>query len=106
MFFDKTDPTTLNQQGYDVGTQYRSGIYFHDEEQKADALQAVDSVQKQIDNRTFRAVNGKQVVVEVLPAADFYVAEEYHQQYLEKGGRNGMGQSAAKGCTDKIRCYG
>lgn len=96
----------MNQQGYDVGTQYRSGIYYHDEGQKLDALKAIESVQKQLDNGTFRAVNGKQVVVEVLPAADFYVAEDYHQQYLAKGGRNGNAQSAEKGCTDTIRCYG
>ena len=45
-------------------------------------------------------------VAELLPAKEYYIAEGYHQQYLEKGGRMGNGQSAAKGCQDKIRCYG
>lgn len=49
---------------------------------------------------------GKEVVSEVVEAAKFYRAEEYHQQYLSKGGRFGRPQSPAKGCTDKIRCYG
>ena len=45
-------------------------------------------------------------VSELLPAKEYYIAEGYHQQYLEKGGRAGNSQSAAKGCQDKIRCYG
>jgi len=49
---------------------------------------------------------GEKVVTEVEAAAPFWVAEDYHQQYLEKGGRGGQAQSAAKGCTDTIRCYG
>ena len=49
---------------------------------------------------------GNDIAAELKPATDYYIAEKYHQQYLEKGGRAGSGQSAAKGCTDKIRCYG
>jgi peptide-methionine (S)-S-oxide reductase len=49
---------------------------------------------------------GRKIVTEILPAKKFYRAEEYHQQYLEKGGRFGFKQSAAKGCNDPIRCYG
>lgn len=45
-------------------------------------------------------------VSELLPAEDFFVAEKYHQQYLQKGGRFGQPQNASKGATDKIRCYG
>lgn len=48
----------------------------------------------------------RRIVTEILQAKRFYRAEEYHQQYLEKGGRKGVKQSAAKGCNDPIRCYG
>ncbi|GMH35999.1 hypothetical protein BSKO_03867 [Bryopsis sp. KO-2023] len=107
VFLDKTDPTTLNRQGYDQGTQYRSGVYFHDADQEAAANKILADVQKQLDaGEYYRAVFGPKVVVEVLAAGDYYIAEDYHQQYLEKGGRNGNKQSAAKGCKDTIRCYG
>lgn len=84
-------------QGNDVGTQYRSGIYFYTPEQEKAALESKDRHQKLL-NRT--------IVTEILPAKKFYRAEDYHQQYLEKGGRFGFKQSADKGCNDPIRCYG
>lgn len=87
VFFERTDPTTLNQQGNDVGTQYRSGIYYHSPEQKEMAERKIADVQKRIRAGEFRKTATKNIVVELLPAVDFYVAEEYHQQYLEKGGR-------------------
>jgi len=87
LFFDRIDPTTLNRQGNDFGTQYRSGIYYHDDEQKRVAEEAKAEI--------------RGAVTEILPATTFWPAEEYHQQYLEKGG-----QSAAKSCKDPIRCYG
>uniref|UniRef100_A0A5B6ZM21 Peptide methionine sulfoxide reductase n=1 Tax=Davidia involucrata TaxID=16924 RepID=A0A5B6ZM21_DAVIN len=96
-FWARHDPTTLNRQGNDVGTQYRSGIYFYTPEQEKAALESKDRQQKVL-NRT--------IVTEILPAKKFYRAEEYHQQYLEKGGRFGFKQSADKGCNDPIRCYG
>eukprot|EP00188_Purpureofilum_apyrenoidigerum_P002176 Plantae.Rhodophyta-Purpureofilum_apyrenoidigerum.ctg23193.p1 GENE.Plantae.Rhodophyta-Purpureofilum_apyrenoidigerum.ctg23193~~Plantae.Rhodophyta-Purpureofilum_apyrenoidigerum.ctg23193.p1 ORF type:complete len:365 (-),score=69.88 Plantae.Rhodophyta-Purpureofilum_apyrenoidigerum.ctg23193:601-1695(-) len=83
---------TLNRAGNDVGTQYRSGIYYEDEEQKKVALYTLKCVEEEID---------QPVVTEVEKLKKFYVAEEYHQQYLEKGG-----QSAKKGSKDQIRCYG
>merc|ERR1711904_599765 len=92
VFWDQHDPTTLNRQGGDVGTQYRSGIYYHTEEQKKVAEEKKSKVQG--------------AVTEIQAAKTFWPAEQYHQQYLEKGGRGGSGQSAAKRCTDKIRCYG
>eukprot|EP00803_Ostreobium_quekettii_P006916 evm.model.scf_318.1 EVM.evm.TU.scf_318.1 scf_318:494-3079(+) len=106
VFYGQTDPTQLNQQGNDVGPQYRSGIYYHSDQQKADALASLAEVQAALDAGTFRRVRGKKVVVEVEPAGDYYVAEGYHQQYLSRGGRFAMPQSAEKGCTEKIRCYG
>lgn len=86
-----------NWQGNDVGTQYRSGIYYYSETQAKLAQESVDAKQKELKNK---------IVTEVLPAKRFYRAEEYHQQYLEKGGGHGLKQSAAKGCNDPIRCYG
>lgn len=89
--------TTLNQAGNDRGTQYRSGIYSHSEEQQRLAEKSALELQMKL---------GEAVVTEVKAAEPFWLAEEYHQQYLEKGGRGGNAQSAAKGCTDTIRCYG
>eukprot|EP01132_Coremiostelium_polycephalum_P005663 gene5663-7049_t len=91
-FWKKHDPTTLNKQGGDVGTQYRSGIYYHNELQKDLAEKSKIEEQHNYKNP---------IVTEILPATTFYPAEEYHQRYLEKGG-----QCSSKGCTDKIRCYG
>lgn len=79
VFWSNHNPTTRNQQGPDIGTQYRSVIYYHDDEQKKLAEKTRDAVDK----------SGKwknPVVTQVLPATDFYRAEEYHQQYLLKNG--------------------
>ncbi|NP_001150352.1 peptide-methionine (S)-S-oxide reductase [Zea mays] len=92
VFWAKHNPTTLNRQGNDVGTQYRSGIYYYTAEQETLARESLAAKQKEWQDA---------IVTEVLPARRFYPAEEYHQQYLEKGG-----QSAKKGCSDPIRCYG
>ena len=69
-------------------------------------LQAFERVNKQISEGAFRRVAGKKVVTELEEAGMYYSAEPYHQQYLSKGGRFGFAQSAQKGATDKIRCYG
>ncbi|EPS60154.1 peptide methionine sulfoxide reductase, partial [Genlisea aurea] len=97
VFWTKHDPTTLNRQGNDIGTQYRSGIYFYTSEQEKSAEESKRRLQMNLNRK---------LVTEILPAKKFYRAEEYHQQYLEKGGRYGFSQSAAKGCDDPIRCYG
>ncbi|KFK25134.1 hypothetical protein AALP_AA8G070400 [Arabis alpina] len=97
LFWSRHDPTTLNRQGNDVGTQYRSGIYFYTPEQEKLARESLERHQQQMERK---------IMTEILPAKKFYRAEEYHQQYLSKGGRSGLGQSAAKGCNDPIRCYG
>ncbi|GLT83930.1 hypothetical protein SLE2022_021930 [Rubroshorea leprosula] len=97
VFWTKHDPTTVNRQGNDVGTQYRSGIYYYTPEQEKAAQESLEKQQKLLN---------RDIVTEILPAKKFYRAEEYHQQYLEKGGRFGFKQSAEKGCNDPIRCYG
>ncbi|XP_054797963.1 peptide methionine sulfoxide reductase A1-like isoform X2 [Prosopis cineraria] len=97
VFWVRHDPTMLYRQGNDVGTQYRSGIYYYTEEQEKAARESLEQRQKRLSRK---------IVTEILPAKKFYRAEEYHQQYLEKGGRFGCKQSAAKGCNDPIRCYG
>ncbi|ONK73462.1 uncharacterized protein A4U43_C04F31770 [Asparagus officinalis] len=87
----------VRMQGNDVGTQYRSGIYFYTPEQEKAARESLERHQKSLNRK---------IVTEILPAKKFYRAEEYHQQYLAKGGRFGFKQSAEKGCNDPIRCYG
>ena len=79
LFWRVHDATQLNRQGPDVGSQYRSAIFFHDPEQEA-AAQAAKAQQQ--------ASGGHhgQVVTEIVPADTFYLAEDYHQQYLEKRG--------------------
>ena len=79
VFFTHHDPTTLNRQGPDRGTQYRSAIFYHDEEQRGVAEAA-----KERWNRSGRWRSP--IVTEVTPASTFYRAEEYHQRYLEKHG--------------------
>ena len=78
-FWNMHNPTTLNRQGPDVGTQYRSAIFFHTPEQKAAA--EVSKAKLQASGR-YRSP----VVTEITPASDFYRAEEYHQRHLEKRG--------------------
>lgn len=77
MFFKLHDPTTLNQQGNDVGTQYRSAIFYVDEEQKRIAQVVKDNVSSS-------GKWTKPVVTEISPLVKFYSAEDYHQDYLKK----------------------
>lgn len=79
VFWANHDPTTLNRQGPDVGSQYRSAIFYHSEEQRA-AAEA--SKRQQDQSGRFR----RPIVTEIVPAATFYPAEDYHQRYLEKRG--------------------
>jgi len=79
LFFDSHNPTTLNRQGPDVGRQYRSVIFVRGAEQEAAARAAIEAA-----NRSGRWKDP--VVTEVAPAATFWRAEEYHQQYLAKNG--------------------
>jgi len=79
IFFKNHDPTTPNRQGPDVGSQYRSAIFFHSPEQEREARAMKDTLDK---SGAFR----RPVVTEIVPARTFYRAEEYHQRYLEKRG--------------------
>lgn len=79
VFWANHDPTTLNRQGPDVGSQYRSAIFYHNSQQKA-AAEASKARQEQ-SGRFHRPI-----VTEIVPAATFYPAEDYHQRYLEKRG--------------------
>jgi peptide-methionine (S)-S-oxide reductase len=79
VFWRKHDPTQLNRQGWDIGDQYRSVVFFHDEEQQEAALQS-----KAREQAGLKAP----IVTQIEPAETFYEAEDYHQQYLEKRGRS------------------
>lgn len=80
VFWSIHDPTSLNRQGPDVGEQYRSVIFYHDEEQRRLALRSRDELER--SGRFSR-----EIVTAIEPAGTFYEAEEYHQQYLEKNPR-------------------
>jgi peptide-methionine (S)-S-oxide reductase len=79
VFWKNHNPTTLNRQGPDVGTQYRSAIFFHTPEQEAKAKASKEEAQRRFT---------RPIVTEITPASDFWRAEEYHQRYLEKRGQS------------------
>ena len=81
VFWSAHNPTTLNRQGPDMGSQYRSVIFYHDEEQKATATASKEALQAS-------GKHSNDVVTEITEATTFYKAEEYHQQYLEKRGQS------------------
>ena len=76
VFWEKHDPTTLNRQGPDIGTQYRSAIFYFDDEQKNSATKSLQERQSTIGSR--------KIVTDITKASDFWKAEEYHQKYFEK----------------------
>jgi peptide-methionine (S)-S-oxide reductase len=77
VFFQTHDPTTLNRQGADVGTQYRSAIYYHDEEQKETAERVIRELN---DSKQFDGP----IVTEISPAGEYYVAEDYHTDFYNR----------------------
>jgi peptide-methionine (S)-S-oxide reductase len=87
VFWRKHDPTQLNRQGWDIGDQYRSVVFFHDEEQRAAAERS-----KQEEQAQYR----KPIVTLIEPAPTFFEAEDYHQQYLEKRGRSSCTPALAR----------
>jgi peptide-methionine (S)-S-oxide reductase len=76
IFWHTHDPTTLNRQGNDVGTQYRSAIFYHDENQKNIAEKSKEEIEKE-------AVFKNPIVTEIIPFSNFYPAEDYHKEYYE-----------------------
>ncbi len=77
VFFAIHDPTTLNRQGADAGTQYRSGIYYHTPEQK-------EAAEKLISELNAQGIWNSPIVTEVEAVKDFYIAEDYHQEYFAR----------------------
>ena len=96
VFFATHDPTTKNRQGADVGTQYRSGVFYHDDEQKRIAEEVI----KRLD--AAGAFPGK-IVTEVTKATTFYPAEAYHQDYFANNPRQPYCQAVVAPKVDKVR---
>jgi len=78
VFWENHNPTTLNRQGPDIGTQYRSAIFYHDAEQEKSAKESMKKLQDSMPE--------KKIVTEITLAKEFFKAEEYHQRYFEKQG--------------------
>ncbi|MBM3796106.1 MAG: peptide-methionine (S)-S-oxide reductase MsrA [Acidobacteria bacterium] len=96
IFFTVHDPTTLNRQGNDVGTQYRSAVFFHTPEQERIARKQSAHVTAQL---------GERVVTEIAPASRFWVAEPYHQEYFARNPRAGYCQLVVAPKVAKFRQY-
>lgn len=95
-FFVAHDPTQLNRQGNDVGTQYRSAIFYHNKEQK-------DKAQFYIKRLNEEKAYGKPIVTEVKPYGDFYIAEDYHQNYYNLNRKEGYCQFVISPKLDKFQ---
>ncbi|HEY32798.1 MAG TPA: peptide-methionine (S)-S-oxide reductase MsrA [Dehalococcoidia bacterium] len=96
IFFSIHDPTTLNRQGADVGTQYRSVIFYHNEQQKAVAEKIIEELDE-------AHVWKNPIVTEILPLGKFYPAEDYHQGYFSKNPRQGYCQMIISPKVNKFR---
>ncbi|MFC6725218.1 peptide-methionine (S)-S-oxide reductase MsrA [Halobium palmae] len=94
VFFATHDPTQLNRQGPDVGTQYRSIVLYHDEDQRTQAEAYVDALDEEYDD---------DVVTEIESLETFYAAEEYHQDYFEKNPSDAYCQMHARPKVEKVR---
>jgi peptide-methionine (S)-S-oxide reductase len=96
VFFTVHDPTTLNRQGNDIGTQYRSAIFYHDEAQKEAALQAVADLEQQ-------KVWNSPIVTEIVPLDNYHEAEKYHHNYYELHGNQPYCQATIPPKIAKLR---
>lgn len=98
IFFATHDPTTLNRQGADVGTQYRSSIFYHTEEQKQQAVRYIEWIEKE-------KLYANPIVTEVKQATVFYLAEDYHQNYYNQNKEQGYCQMVIAPKLEKLRKY-
>jgi len=98
VFFATHDPTTLNRQGHDVGTQYRSAIYYHSEEQKQQASEMIAYLDKEKVFDSF-------IVTEISPAEVFYKAEAVHDQYYDRNPEQGYCQIVINPKIEKLENY-
>jgi peptide-methionine (S)-S-oxide reductase len=96
VFFTIHDPTTLNRQGHDVGTQYRSAIFFHDEAQRAEAAAVIERLNAE-------GYWGAPIVTELVPTATFHVAEAYHHQYFRNNPYQGYCMAVVAPKAAKVR---
>ena len=96
VFFTIHDPTTLNRQGADVGTQYRSAIFYHSDEQKRVAEEVMAEI-------TSSGIWKNPIVTEVTPAPEFYPAEDYHQEYFARNPNQGYCQVVVAPKVAKFR---
>ena len=96
VFFTVHDPTTLNRQGNDVGTQYRSVIFYRDDKQRVIANQVIQEIGE-------RKIWGKPIVTEVAPFTRFYPAEEYHRDYFKRNSGQGYCQFVIEPKVAKFR---
>ncbi len=97
VFFAMHDPTTLNRQGADIGTQYRSAVFCHSGEQRAAAQEMIASLERE------PWWEGAGVVTEVLPAGEFYAAEEYHHEYFLRNPGHGYCRAVIAPKMQKLR---
>lgn len=98
VFFGTHDPTTLNRQGADVGTQYRSEIFYHTDAQKTKAENYIQFLEKE-------KLYDKKIVTKVSSATEFYPAEEYHQNYYNQNSSQGYCQMVIAPKLEKLRKY-
>jgi peptide methionine sulfoxide reductase msrA/msrB len=93
-FFDLHDPTQVNRQGWDVGSQYRSAIFYHNTEQK-------ETAEKMVKKLRSSGRLKKDVATQIVPAPEFYEAEEYHQQYYDKRKKDARAACGTRSCSIK-----
>lgn len=98
VFFTIHDPTTLNRQGMDIGTQYRSAIFYHNENQKTDAEAVIREIEAS-------EIYSRPIVTEVTQLSKFYPAEEYHQRYFERNPEEGYCQVVVAPKVAKFRSH-